>query len=194
MASYLERLFKDAAYPFSVLSAQGRMFGAAFGGVTTPIATAATTAIAAKRPMAWLRIPNGSVVVPSKIGFVVKASGATTQGEAVIAITTNDVGDGTSSAGTTQPINLNTGSSLTSLCSTRQLATADVTLETGYLELKRFTWAASAVNQDFSWRAGDDGDPPTLRGPATLAVYIGGNAVSVYCQMQFAELLESDAT
>lgn len=197
MASYLERLFQHANHPFAVLSAQGRMFGANFGSVTTPLATAATTAIAARRPMAWLRIPNGSVVVPSKVTLLVEASGATTQGEAVIAITTNDVGNGTSDAGTTQPTNLNTGASGASgasLCSTRQLATADVTLETGYLELKRFSWAASAVNQDFTWRAADEDSPPTLRGPATLAVYIGGNAVNFFAQMEFAELLESQAT
>jgi len=194
VANYLERLFKDAAYPFAVLSAQGRMFGATFGSVTTPLATAATTAIAARRPMAWLRVPNGSVVVPSKINIIVESAGATTQGEISIVIAQNDVGDGTSTAGTVQPTPLNTSAPITSLCTTRHLSTADCTLETNPLELKRFSFAASAVNQDFSWRASEEAAPPVLRGPASLMVYIGGNAVNFFAQMEFAELLEADAT
>ena len=180
--------------PWTVLAArEGKLFGCHFGTVTTPIATPATTAIVARRPQAWLRIPAATVIIPVSVRIVVEAAGATTQGEISLVSTTNDVGAGTSSAGTSAVINKNTDSTNTSACTPLMLATADVTLETGLLEHARFSFAASAVNQTFNWPdPGSDADLPFLRGDASWLLYIGGNAVNFYAQMSWVEYLETE--
>lgn len=171
--------------------ADGRYFGCHFGTVTTPLATPATTAITAARPQAWLRVPNGTLIIPTSVRITVEATGITTQGEISLVSTTNDVGNGTSSAGTSGPLNKNTGSSRASACTQRQLATGDVTTETGLLEHVRFSFAASAVNQLFNWPQGEIDDHPILRGPATWALYIGGNAVNFFASFSWVELDEA---
>ena len=174
------------------LSIEGRIFGAHFGTLTTPLATAATTAITTLRPMAWLRVPDGTAIIPLTVNLLVESAGATTQGEALLGIATSDVGNGTSSAGTSGAlgVSLNSAAPISSTVIPRQLATADVSADYA-LELKRFSFAASAVNQDFSWQAAQELVPSVLRGAATLMLYIGGNAVNFYCQMQWIELPES---
>ena len=173
-------------------AAEGNLYGCHFGTVTTPLATAATTAIAAKRPMAWLRVPNGTLVIPVSVRIVVESAGATTQGEIALCSTTNDVGDGTSAAGTSGALNKNTGSANVSLVTPRQLASADVTAETGLLEHARFSFAASAVNQSFNWPdPGAPDDLPFLRGAASWLLYIGGNAVNFYAEFSWAEYGEA---
>lgn len=169
---------------------EGRVFGCHFGTVTTPVATAATTAITARRPMAWARWATGTLVIPVSVRIVVEAAGATTQGEISLVSTTNDIGAGTSTAGTSGALNKNPGSSVTSNVTTFQLATADVTLETGLLEHSRFSFAASAVNQQFRWPDGDT-EIPYLRGPASWALYIGGNAVNFFAQFTWVEYDEA---
>ena len=170
---------------------EGRAYGCHWGTVTTPVATAATTAIVAASPQAWLRIPDGTLVLPLNLEIVVEATGITTQGEISVAISQNDVGNGTSTAGTSGPLPLNTAAISTSNLTQRQLATASVTAETNLLELKRFSFAASAVNQQFSLTE-EDFRGVVLSGPASLLVYIGGNAVSFYAQAQWLEFVESE--
>ena len=173
---------------------EGNLYGCHFGTVTTPLATPATTAIVAARPQAWLRVPNGTLIVPVSVRIIVEATGITTQGEIALCSTTNDVGDGTSAAGTSGALNKNTGSANTSLVTPRQLATGDVTAETGLLEHARFSFAASAVNQSFTWPTpGQNDDLPFLRGAASWLIYIGGNAVNFYAQMSWVELDEAIA-
>lgn len=169
---------------------EGRLFGCHFGSLTTPVATAATTAIAARRPMAWARFATGTLMIPVSVRIVVEAAGATTQGEISLCSTTNDVGAGTSTAGTSGALNTNPGSSLTSGVTTFQLATGDVTLETGLIEHARFSFAASAVNLSFNWPDSVN-DIPYLRGPASWLLYIGGNAVNFYAQFKWAEYDET---
>ena len=184
-----------AAYiaDFAMLAAlQGKLFGSHWGTVTTPLATPATTAIVARRPQAWLRVPDKRLVVPLNFEIVVESTGITTQGEIAVATSQNDVGDGTSAAGTSGAINLNAADLQQSLVVQRQLATADVALETKLLELKRMSFAVSAVNQMFDWNARTLGLYPVLRGPASFLVYIGGNAVNFYAQAQWIEYPESD--
>ena len=182
-----------AQYPLSA-SIEGRLFGCHWGTVTTPLATAATTAIVAARPMAWIRVPDGTTIFPLNLEITMEATGITTQGEISVAIAQNDVGNGTSTAGTSGIIALNTAALVTSNCSHRHLATADVTAETSLLELKRFSFAASAVNQAYSWNAAREGIWPVLRGPASLLVYIGGNAVNFFAQAQFIEVTEASVS
>ena len=166
----------------------GRLFGCHWGSVTTPLATAATTAIVAARPMAWIRFGLvGRAIAPVNFEIEVESHSITTQGEIAIAITSNDVGDGTSAAGTSGPLSLAPNSGFTSIVTQRQLATGDVTAEVGYLELKRFSFAASAVNQHFSWNARSIGVQPYLRNAGSLLAYIGGNAVNFYAQAQWWE-------
>ena len=172
-------------------SIEGRVMGCHFGTLTTPLATAATTAITTLRPQAWVRIPDGTVIIPLAVDVLVESTGITTQGEISIAMCIVDPGDGTAAAGTLQPVSLNAAAPVTSNCTTRQLATGDITAETGLRELKRFSFAASAVNQDFTWNAAQTLVVPVLRGPAGLLVYIGGNAVNFFAQMQWIELAES---
>lgn len=192
------RMTQDGALytaPWSTaLGKEGRLMGCHFGTLTTPLATAATTAIATLRPQAWVRIPDGTAIIPLSVNVLVESAGATTQGEISIATCTVDPGDGTGAAGTKQPVSLNTAAPVTSNCTTRQLATGDITAETGLLELKRFSFAASAVNQDFTWNAAGNLVVPVLRGAAGLLVYIGGNAVNFYCQMQWIEVAESSVS
>ena len=177
--------------------ADGRMFGCHFGTVTTPLATPATTALAAARPQAWMTIPNGTLVIPTSVRIVVESAGATTQGEISLCSTTNDVGNGTSAAGTSGALNTNTGSTITSLAVPRQLATADVTAETGLLEHARFIFQTSigvttTSPQIFTWPApGNSDELPFLRGPASWLVYIGGNAVNFYAQFKWVEYPEA---
>src|SRR3990167_1566815 len=171
---------------------EGRTFAAMQGSVTTPIATAATTAIAAQRPMAWVRVPDGTMIVPLWLSILVESTGITTQGEIAVAKTDNDVGNCTSTAGPT-PIALNSASGLvTSNCTVRRLATGDVTAETNLVEYIRFSFAASAVNQHYVWSAKETGLYLPLRGGASWLVYIGGNAVNFYITQVWAEFSEAD--
>lgn len=189
--AYLKNLFRHSNNPFLEATVDGNMYGASFGSVTTPLASPATTAITARRPQAWLRVLDGRVVIPRSLEIVIEAAGATTQGEIAIAMTTNDLGNGTSAAGTIGPLNLRSDSTKTSTSVPRQLATADVTLETGYLELERFTFAASGVNQTFKISADI---LPMIVGPSTLAVYIGGNAVNFFSDWEWLEVPEEFAS
>lgn len=173
------------------LGVAGRLFGAHFGTTTTPLATAATTAIAVKRPQAWLTVADGTAIVPLSCNILVESCGATTQGEISIVIAQNNVGAGTSTAGTSGALSLNTAAPRTSAVTSYQLATGDTTAETNPLEIKRFAFAASAVNQDFTWNARQLVIPLVLRGPASFLVYIGGNAVNFYAQMQWMEFAET---
>ena len=170
---------------------EGRIMACHFGTATTPLATPATQAITTLRPQAWVRVPDSTVIIPLAVNILVESAGATTQGEISIVRTTVDPGDGTGAAGTLQPVSLNSALPVASNCTTRQLATGDITAETGLLEIKRFSFAVSAVNQDFTWLASQQHVYPVLRGPAGLLVYIGGNAVNFYGQMQWIELAES---
>lgn len=174
----------------------GRLFGAHFGTLTAPLATPATTSITARMPQAFLRVPDGTAVIPLTANVIVESAGNTTQGEVSIAMCQNDVGNGsTSVAATAGPLSLNTAAPVTSNCTPRQLATAgDVTAEVNLLELKRFSFILSAVNQDFSWAARQQYVTPILRGPATFLIYIGGNAINFFAQMQWLELPETAVT
>ena len=167
---------------------EGRIFGANSGVVTTPAATAATTAITNTIASHWIRVPDGTVIVPLYCRIVVEANGATTQGEISVLTAQNDIGT-SGVAATVGPLSLNTAGPVTSNCFARQIATAS-TAPTNPAELTRFSFAASAVNQHFEWNARELGIYPLIRGAGTWAIYIGGNAVSFYAQTVWAEFPE----
>ena len=177
-------------YGFS-LGVEGRTFAANMGVVTTPLATAATTAIVNTTPHAWIRVPDGTAIIPLYAKVVVESHSITTQGEISVLIAQNDIGNGTSTAATAGPISLNTAAPVTSACTARNLATGAATAPTSPLELTRFSFAASAVDQIFIWDAAKLGVFPVVRGAGTWAIYLGGNAVNYYAQMIWAELAEA---
>ena len=170
---------------------EGRIFGVNAGSVGTPIASAATTAIAAQRPMAWVRVPDGTLIIPLYASIVVESTGATTQGEIAMATSQNDVGNGTSTAIT--PVSLNAAAPKTTNCTARRSSTGDCTAETNLHEVTRWSFAASAVDQRFTWTFKDSGVPLILRGAASWLVYIGGNAVNSFTSLIWVELPEEDA-
>src|SRR3990167_3502936 len=77
---------------------EGRTFAAHMGQITTPLTTAVTTALSNTTPHAWVRVPDGTVIIPIYARITFEGSGATTQGEISIWIAQNDIGNGTSSA------------------------------------------------------------------------------------------------
>ena len=172
------------------LGVEGRIFAANMGLVTTALATAATTAIVNTTPHAWIRVPDGTAIVPLYARIVVESQSITTQGEISLLIAQNDIGNGTSSAADSGIIALNTAAPVTSACTARQLATGAATAPTNPLELTRFSFAASAVNQAFEWDARSLGVYPVVRGAGSWAIYLGGNAVVYYAQMIWAEFPE----
>lgn len=178
-----------APYPLSA-AVEGNVFGMNAGTVTTPLSTAATTALANTTPHAWVRVPDGTVIIPLYASITVETSGITTQGEASIVIAQNDIGNGTSSAGT-GPVSFNTAAPVTSACTVRALATGATTAPTNPLELARFSFAASTVNTNFTWTGGEHGYWPIVRGAGSWAIYLGGNAVGYFAQMIWVELSES---
>ena len=170
---------------------EGRIFGMNAGLVTTPLTTAATSVIANTIPHAWVRVPDGTVIVPLYAKITIESSGATTQGEAAILIAQNDIGNGTSSAADAGPVALNTAVPVVSSCTARQLATVAATVPTNPLELQRFSWAASAANTSFEWNPVNTGVYPMVRGAGSWAIYLGGNAVIYYAQMVWMEFSET---
>ena len=181
-----------AAYPLSA-AVEGNVFGMNAGTVTTPLSTAATTAIVNTTPHAWVRVPDGTVIIPLYASVTIETSGITTQGELSIVIAQNDIGNGTSSAGT-GPVSFNTAAPVTSACTVRALATAATTAPTNPLELYRASFAASTVNTNFTWYAEREAYYPVLRGAASWAIFLGGNAVGYYAQMVWVELSETGIT
>ena len=191
----LLRMTPDGAlYTADVLLAaaiEGRVFAFNSGVVTTPAATAATTAITNTIASSWVRVPDGTAIVPIYAGLVVESAGATTQGEISLLIAQNDIGSGSGATpgSGASAINLNTASPVTSNCTPVQIATAS-TAPTNPLELARFSFAASAVNQHYTWTARANGIYPVVRGASSWAFYIGGNAVNFYSTMVWAEFPE----
>ncbi len=165
----------------------GKLFIANHGQVTTPLTTPATTAITAKRPQAWLRVPDGKAIYVVRHTVLVESHGATTQGEISICTASNDVGDGTGDDAT-ELLNANPNRiSDTPGTTGRQLATGDVTAEANLLELDRESFAASAVNQKYQWNANELGLLIPMLGDCSFLTYIGGNAVKFYAQTIFIE-------
>lgn len=171
---------------------EGRVFGFNSGVVTTPAATAASGALTATIGSSYIRVPDGTAIVPVYARLVVESSGATTQGEASLLIAQNDIGVGGGAAASSgaAPINLNTASPLASNCTPNQIATASAA-PTNPLEVARYSWAAAAVNQHFEWVGGVNNMAPVIRGAGTFGFYIGGNAVQFYSIIIWAEFPEN---
>ena len=151
---------------------EGRVFGANMGGVTTPLTFLVT---AANRPDAWIRVPDGTMILPLSVNVVLEDF-AGTDTEIDIRTAQNDIGNGTSSAATVGPQAMRTDAPITSNSVARQLATGDTTAETNPLSIWRKTVntanAAGNDNAGSVWVSRAQMGYPVLVGPSTLQVFV----------------------
>lgn len=157
---------------YDALAMEGRVFAATMGSVTTPLTFLIT---AANRPDAWIRVPDGTMIVPLTV-CVVLEDFAGTDTEIDLRIAQNDIGNGTSTAATVGPLSLRTDAPVTSNCVARQLATADTTAETNPLTIYRHQVStANAAGNDAAGQliiTRDMMGYPVLVGPSTIEVFI----------------------
>lgn len=155
---------------FESLAAEGRIFGANMGTVTTPITFLAT---AANRPDAWLRVPSGTTILPLGVNIAFDAM-AGTANEIDIRSAENDIGDGTSSAASILARRHRTDGGITSAVVARQLATGDTTAETNPLSLFRHTAVSvgTAIDTAVLHVNREMLGYPVLVGPASLILYV----------------------
>ena len=175
------------------LAMQGRIFSANMGTVTTPLTFLVT---AANRPDAWIRVPDGTAILPIKCTVVLESAAGTVT-EIDVRICQNDIGNGTSSAADVGPLSLRTDSPVTSGCTARQLATVDTTAETSPVSLYRRTYArADEAGIDFRGIevTREQMGYPILMGAATWEVFIAATATQAtgYVIMTWAEVPETD--
>ena len=175
------------------LAMQGRIFSANMGTVTTPLTFLVT---AGNRPDAWIRVPDGTAILPIKCTVVLESAAGTVT-EIDVRICQNDIGNGTSSAADVGPLSLRTDSPVTSGCTARQLATVDTTAETSPVSLYRRTYArADEAGIDFRGIevTREQMGYPILMGAATWEVFIAATATQAtgYVIMTWAEVPETD--
>ena len=164
----------------------GKLFAANFGTLSAVIRLLGT-GIVDRRPQAWIRVPQGTTIIPLLVEVEVELAGAAVFELSVLQCS-NDVGEGTSAAATVGPVNLNTRlGSDSGLCTPRQLASADVTAEENAVELKHQTYASGVDNARFRYNPRDSGIISVLHGPATIALYGGGTDVDVFVKIVWME-------
>lgn len=171
---------------------EGRVFGANMGAVTTPITFLVT---AANRPDAWIRVPDGTMILPLSINIVLEDF-AGTDTEMDVRIAQNDIGNGTSSAADIGPRSMRTDAPVSSNCVARQLATGDTTAETNPMSIWRKTVntanAAGNDNAGSVWVSRYEMGYPVLVGPATWELFVAATTTQavgfvVMTWVEFAE-------
>ena len=171
---------------------EGRLFGATMGSVTTPLTFLIT---AANRPDAWIRVPDGTMILPVSVGVVLEDF-AGTDTEIDLRIAQNDIGNGTSSAATVGPLSLRTDAPITSNCVARQLATGDATAETNPLTIYRHQVStANAAGNDAAGQLHISREMmsyPVLVGPATIELFVAATTTQAtgyawFTWIEFAE-------
>lgn len=178
---------------FENLAMQGRIFTANMGSVTTPLTFLAT---AANRPDAWIRVPSGTAILPIMANVVLEGATGTVT-EIDVRICANDIGNGTSTAASVGPLALRTDSPVSSLCTARQLATADTTAETNPISIYRRTYAR-ADEAGIDWRGiqvtRELMGHPILIGAATWEVFVAAttNQATGFVVLTWAEVPASD--
>lgn len=175
------------------LAAQGRIFSANMGTVTTPLTFLVT---AANRPDAWIRVPSGTTILPIKANVVLESAAGTVT-EIDVRIAQNDIGNGTSSAADVAPRTHRTDALLPSNCTARQLATGDTTAETNPLSIYRRTYArADEAGIDFRGIEVSRAmmGYPVLVGAATWEIFIAGTGTQAtgYVVLTWAEIPTTD--
>ena len=176
------------------LAAEGRLFVANRGTITTPIVLTSAT-IVDLRPDLVIRVPTGTTIFPLKIEVHFETTGVGNH-EVMARGCANDVGAGTSTAVT--PVNMHPSSGRGTACIVARDYTADCAAPTTPFEFYRDGYpsdpdVAGSVSR-FTWSYMKDGGAPCLRGPASLLFQIGGTiAGSLYfASIVWAEFLTSE--
>ena len=165
----------------------GKLFVANWGSVSAALTGPATQADTPLRPSMWLNVPQGKTIYVVRQTVIVQSAGNTTQGEIAIAIASNNVGVGTSTAAT-QLQNANPSKiSSTPGTTARANATANVDAAEDLVEIDRDSFVLSAVNQKFEYNANKNGLLIPIVGDAAFMTFIGGNAVVFFGQIVFIE-------
>src|SRR3990167_4133411 len=172
------------------LASLGRVMIADFGSVTTPLTFAAAGGVVHRRPHAWITVPADTSILVLNAQVEIEDS-AGTDNEIAVVSCENDVGNGTSSAATAGPLTAspNLTPSYTSLCTARQLATADVTALTSARELDRWVYPFIDATTDPVKKYTYSGKSDWLVGPASFLVYVygTGTAAAGFVQIRFGE-------
>lgn len=149
-----------------------------------------------------LDIPNGTCIMPLRIGVHVQAGTVSTQEECEILIAVDqDTGwDGTASATTDSIYNMNTLCGATSRCRSRSVFTdtftttgdpvLDIELARKVLEWDVTGTGAIGMDVDLVY---EPKNPPIINGPAMLIIYWGGDnaVVGGFADIQWLEFPES---
>ncbi len=180
---------------FESLAMQGRIFTASMGSVTTALTFVVS---AANRPDAWIRVPTATAILPIRCNVILESAAGTVT-EIDVRICQNDIGNGTSAAATAGPLSMRTDSPVSSLCTARQLASADTTAETNPISIYRRTYAR-ADEAGIDWRGIEATRAmmgyPLLIGAATWEVFIAATSTQAtgFVVMTWAEVPASDFT
>lgn len=149
----------------------GRLFHAQQGDAGTQL-DFAETAYDEDQPQFALRVPTGRAVVPLSL-VVTFQDQAGTDTHVIWSRTTNDIGNGTSTAATISA--LRSDAPYESGCTARSLYTGNATAATGLIEVARFVdpFAAEADRLPrYEWSYKTAGFVPVLVGPATLQLHV----------------------
>lgn len=167
---------------------EGRMFHAQQGDAATKL-DFGETAYDEDQPQFALRVPTGRTIIPvSLVTILEDMAGA--DNHIIWSTTTNDIGDGTSTAAAVSA--LRTDAPYASGCTARSLYTANATAATGLIEVIRFfapfADASTAPLLRFEWNVRSAGLLPVLVGPATLQLHVfGGTAPQGYGEYAWVE-------
>lgn len=159
---------------------EGRVFHAQQGDAGTKL-NFAETAYDEDQPQFALRVPTNVVMIPLYLGITLEDL-TSTENHVIWSATTNDIGNGTSTALTVSNARFG-ASNPSNLVIARSLYTVDATAATGLVELKRWyrPFASAAATdgflpEDFLGDILKDTWLPVLVGPATLQHHIYGGA------------------
>lgn len=133
----------------------------------------AETAYDEDQPQFALRVPTGRIVIPLSLVIQFQDQ-AGTDNHIIWSTTTNDIGNGTSTAATIS--SMRTDAPLTSGCTARSLYTGNATAATGLIEFARwidpFAQAATSTSiGTYRWSIRTATSIPILKGPATLQMH-----------------------
>lgn len=187
---------------FQAFALEGRVFSASAGSLATPV-SAANAAVTSLRPMAVLRVPAATTIIPISVRVVPRAIAGTVN-DFIIAYCQNDVGSATSTAMTAGPVSFRTDAPLPSAVVARQLYTADCTAPTNPIELVHradpYAQSADAAGVSLGIEVAFPDTPetalPVLVGPASLLVYVGATTTgpTFYASFVWAEVPSSAVT
>ena len=157
----------------------GHTFHAQQGDAQTQV-DFAETAYDEDQPQFALRVPTGRVVIPLSL-IITLEDQAGTDNLIAWSITTNDIGNGTSTAATIS--NMRSDAPHTSGCTARSLYTGNATAATGLFEFARFVdpFAQAATSTSigsYGWNIRDAAAVPVLKGPATLQMHVSATGTA----------------